>query len=141
MEIWKDIPGQEGRYQVSSKGRVRSLDRVAHFAEYATAAGTNKAASTRLLKGKLLRPGSTKSGHVSVAVGKGNSRLVHQLVLEAFVGPCPARCEVLHVNHNPADNRLENLRYGTRSENLRMDYAAGRRATHPNFNRWGRRYA
>lgn len=120
METWKDIPGYEGRYQVSDEGRVRSLDRpirvVCHGVE-----------AVRIAKGKLLRPGRNKSGHVTVAIGKGNSRQVHQLVLEAFVSPRPAGCEVLHLNHNPADNRLENLRYGTRSENLRMDYAAGTR--------------
>lgn len=120
MEIWKDLPGQEGRYQVSNAGNVRSTDRpvrvVCHGVD-----------TVRIAKGKLLRPGRNKSGHVTVAIGKGNSRQVHQLVLEAFVGPRPAGCEVLHLNHNPADNRLENLRYGTRSENLRMDYAAGTR--------------
>lgn len=120
MEIWKDLPGQEGRYQVSNTGNVRSTDRpvrvVCHGVD-----------TVRIAKGKLLRPGRNKSGHVTVAIGKGNSRQVHQLVLEAFVGPRPAGCEVLHLNHNPADNRLENLRYGTRSENLRMDYAAGTR--------------
>ena len=120
MEIWKDLPGQEGRYQVSNTGNVRSTDRpvrvVCHGVD-----------TVRIAKGKLLRPGRNKSGHVTVAIGKGNSRQVHQLVLEAFVGPRPAGCEVLHLNHNPADNRLENLRYGTRSKNLRMDYAAGTR--------------
>jgi hypothetical protein len=68
-----------------------------------------------------------KSGHLSVAIGKGNSRQVHQLVLEAFVGPCPEGYEVLHLNHEPSDNRLVNLKYGTRSENVRMDYAVGAR--------------
>lgn len=119
-ENWKDIPGFEGRYQVSDLGRVRSLPRrvrlVAHGIE-----------TSRLATGKLLRPGPTRSGHLTVAVGRGNSRLVHQLVLEAFVGPRPEGMEVLHLNHQPTDNRLANLRYGTRSENLRMDYAAGRR--------------
>ena len=120
MEIWKDLPGQEGRYQVSNMGSVRSIDRpvrvVCHGVD-----------TVRIAKGKLLRPGRNNSGHVTVAIGRGNSRPVHQLVLEVFVGPRPAGCEVLHLNHTPADNRLENLRYGTRSENLRMDYAAGTR--------------
>lgn len=126
MEIWKDIPGHEGRYQVSNMGRVRSLAHrvrlVAHGKE-----------TVRLSPGRVLKPGRQQSGYLSVAIGKGNSRQVHQLVLEAFVGPRPAGCEVLHLNHKPADNRLENLRYGTRSENLRMDYAAGRRTVPQNF--------
>lgn len=125
-EAWKDIPGFEGRYQVSDAGRVRSLPHrvrlVAHGKE-----------TTRLAPGHLLKPGTKSSGHVSVAIGKGNSRDVHRLVLEAFVGPCPDGCEVLHLNHNPADNRLENLRYGTRGENLKMDWDDGRRTVHPHF--------
>lgn len=126
MEIWKDIPGHAGRYQVSDEGRVRSLDRPVRV----VCQGID---TVRIAKGKVLRPGPSKSGHVTVALGRGNSRLVHQLVLEAFVGPCPAGCEVLHLNHVPADNRLPNLRYGTRSENLRMDYQAGRRTVPQNF--------
>lgn len=59
---------------------------------------------------------------------KGRQAFVHRLVLEAFVGPCPAGMEVLHINGVRDDNRLENLRYGTRSENMRD---ALRHGTHP----------
>ena len=45
--------------------------------------------------------------------------------MEAFVGPRPEGNEVLHLNGNPSDNRLENLKYGTRRENILMDYATG----------------
>lgn len=120
MEIWKDIPGHEGEYQVSDMGRVKSMPRRVRL----VAGGTE---TTRQVSERILRPGRAASGHVSVALGLGNSRLVHQLVLEAFVGPRPDRHEVLHLNHIPDDNRLVNLKYGTRSENLRMDYAAGKR--------------
>lgn len=117
-EIWKPIPGHEGKYEVSCLGNVRSLTRrvrlVAHGRE-----------TTRVAKGVLLRPGKTQSGHVTVAIGRGNSRPVHQLVMEAFVGPRPEGNEVLHLNGNPSDNRLENLKYGTRRENILMDYATG----------------
>lgn len=44
-------------------------------------------------------------------------RKVHRLVLETYVGPCPKGMECRHLNGNPADNRLENLQWGTRSEN------------------------
>lgn len=130
MENWKDIPGFEGRYQVSDLGRVRSLDHRVRV----VCKGVD---TTRLSPGRILRPGRTKSGHVSVAIGRGNSRLVHQLVLEAFVGPRPDGYDTLHLNHRPDDNRLINLRYGTRSENVAMDWAVGTRVWHPNFNRWG----
>ena len=122
-EEWRPVVGHEGAYEVSNWGHVRSVTRyvrlVAHGIE-----------TKRLSPGKLLKPGKQSSGHVSVAIGKGNSRVVHQLVLEAFVGPCPKNCESLHLNHNPADNRLANLRYGTRSENLKMDYEVGTRVAY-----------
>ena len=120
-ENWKPVVGYEDAYEVSDLGRVRSLSRRVRLV-------TRQAGEiTRSVPERILRPGSARSGHVSVAIGKGNSRLVHQLVLEAFIGSRPEGFEVLHLNHDPADNRLVNLKYGTRSENLKMDYVAGAR--------------
>lgn len=120
-ENWKPVVGHEGAYEVSDLGRVRSLERRVRLV-------TRQAGeTTRRVPERVLRPGATQSGHLSVAIGKNNSRAVHQIVMQAFVGPCPDGCEVLHLNHDPADNRLANLRYGTRSENLKMDYEAGTR--------------
>lgn len=111
-EIWKAIPTYEGMYEVSNYGRVRSLDRdVVCF-------GKVKGAYTSRKKGRLLRPGPSNFGHLSVVLGRRNTRMVHELVLTAFVGPRPAHCECRHLNGDPADNRLENLRWGTRSENI-----------------------
>ena len=126
MEQWKDIPGYKGRYQASTAGRVRSLDREV-IAKYAIGpkAGT---AVLRPLKGRILRPRSDTRGYKYVGLGaKHKSKRIHRLVMLTFAGPCPARYEVLHLNHCPDDNRLENLKYGTRSENLKMDYANGSR--------------
>lgn len=116
-ENWRPIVGHEGAYEVSDLGRVRSLDRViscGHWNKYAK----RFVQTTRRLRGQMLRPGTKPSGHVSVALGKGNSQDVHRLVLEAFVGPCPPGQEALHENDSPADNALANLRWGTRGENL-----------------------
>lgn len=109
-ETWEPVVGYEQKYQVSDLGRVRSVD---HWD------------GRRNVKGKVLSPGNSRSGHVSVSIGKGHSRSVHQLVMESFRGPCPEGHEVLHGNHIPWDNRLDNLKYGTRSENLKADYAVG----------------
>ena len=113
-EIWKDIPGYEGKYQASSMGRIRSIDRIV-FCH-----GNNKKDYQRIMKGRVLRPGKfCKSGHLSVVLGHGkNGSPVHQLVALAFHGPCPEGMEVLHRNGDPTDNRPANLRYGTRSENI-----------------------
>jgi hypothetical protein len=63
---------------------------------------------------------------------------VHQLVCEAFHGPCPAGLETLHEDENGLNNRPENLRWGTRKENLNapgfLAYCRSRRVTH---GRWG----
>ena len=120
-EQWRPVVGHEGAYEVSDQGRVRSLP---HRVRLVVRGGVE---TSRLSPGKVLRPGRCLSGHVSVAIGKGRSVSVHVLVLTAFVGPRPAGYDILHLNHDPADNRLENLRYGTRSENLRMDYENGSR--------------
>lgn len=120
MEEWRDIPGCEGCYQVSSAGRVRSLDREVQYG--------GSRPHVRFLKGKILAPRLDKiSGHVSVFVAPHGSRKIHQLVLLAFHGPCPPGEESLHKNHTPADNRTTNLKYGTRRENILMDHEAGTR--------------
>ena len=58
--------------------------------------------------------------------GKVTCRYVHRLVLEAFVGPCPPGLECLHRDHDTANNRLRNLRWGTRTENIEDKVKAGR---------------
>ncbi len=123
-EIWKDIPSYEGKYQVSNMGRVRSLDRyvrgVCHYSgkEF-----------KRKIKGRILKPGQfCKNGHLSVVLGHGEvGSPVHQLVMRTFVGEPAENMEVLHINGNPQDNRLENLRYGTRTENILDVYYQGGR--------------
>lgn len=112
-ETWRDIPGYEGLYQVSDMGNVKSLDAVIKCS------GTVKGNYLSMRKGKMLRPGKMPSGHVSVSLGKNNSVCVHTLVLLAFVGAPAKGFECLHNNGVPNDNRLLNLRWGTRSDNLR----------------------
>lgn len=121
-EIWKSIPGFEGQYEVSSMGRVRSLDRTV------TVRAGVKSGYLQQRKGAILRPGkNTKQGHVTVSLGRRNSLNVHRIVMLAFKGPCPHGLEVLHINGKAADNRLSNLRYGTRRENNLDIGAHGRR--------------
>lgn len=104
-EVWKDIPGLIGLYQVSSKGRVRSLDRIelrsGHRIRY---------------KGKVLSTPKNYYGYDRVHL-KGKVRLVHRLVAEAFIGPCPSGHEVCHGQEGKQNNSIENIRYGTRSDN------------------------
>jgi hypothetical protein len=112
MEKWRDIPGYEGAYQASNLGRVRSLPReVPRFSKD----GAIKALVR--YKGKVLSSWAKDCGHHNVLLGANNTQLVHRLVLLAFVGPPEPGQECRHLNGNPADNRLENLTWGSRLEN------------------------
>lgn len=68
---------------------------------------------------RQLKPGvNNKYGRQIVSLGRGSgSRYVHHLVLLSFVCPRPYGMECLHNNGNAGDNRLSNLRWGTRAEN------------------------
>lgn len=108
-EMWKPVVGYEGLYEVSDLGNVRSVDRTVIY----------KTGQPRHYKGQTLKL-KPAHGYWRVELnrnGKPACFQVHRLVLAAFVGPLPEGKEVCHNNGNPGDNRLENLRYGTRSEN------------------------
>lgn len=122
MEKWKDIPGYEGKYQASTEGRIRSVDRLVRGKCHYTGKEFY-----RCMKGRILRPGRfCKSGHVSVALGHDAiGSPVHKLIMITFIGPIPDGMEVLHINGNPTDNRLSNLRYGSRTENILDVYRQG----------------
>lgn len=120
-EVWKPLPGYEGSYEVSDQGRVRSMDRFCLGRD-----GRNE-----LHKGKVLKPWAQKRGrYLAVSIRDGatsKKRTVHSLVAEAFLGPRPAGMDVMHLDGNRANNTLENLKYGTRKENLNQTYEYGGR--------------
>jgi hypothetical protein len=107
MEIWKDIPGYEGMYQVSNLGNVKSLSRVLR----------NKY-NTFVSKEKLLTPkiASTKYYFVKLCKNGEKSFAVHRLVMMAFSGV--SDLDVNHKDLNKLNNNLENLEYCTRKENV-----------------------
>lgn len=95
-ETWKPIPDWDG-YEVSDQGRVRRGQRI-------KAQRTNPA------------------GHLQVRLWKGNRETVtgvHRLMLLAFVGPCPEGMEACHYDDDKTNNTLDNLRWDTRSANVR----------------------
>lgn len=121
-EIWRDIPGYEGKYQASTEGRIRSLDRIVKSKNWYTNEWFD-----RHIKGQILKPGIfCKSGHVSVVLGHGAAGSpVHQLVMRTFVGETPPGKEILHNDGNPRNNALSNLRFGTRTDNILDVYRQG----------------
>lgn len=117
-EDWRAVVGFEGSYEVSNLGRVRSLDRTRIYQRFDQGA-KRMVTVTRLHKGHVLRPGTTKSGHQLVVLKRGSGgQYVHSLVLAAFVGPRPDGSECCHGDGDPTNNRVENLRWDTRLANV-----------------------
>lgn len=116
-EIWKDIPCFEGRYQASNLGRVRSLDRVGPYDRHGKK-------QTRTLRGRILLP-RFNGRYLTVSLS-GKTRLLHQLILLAFKGLPPSpNAEGRHLNGQSRDNRADNLKWGTASENQNDRFAHG----------------
>lgn len=120
-EQWRPVAGSEGLYEVSDRGRVRSVDRAV------SVVNRHGTLETRSYRGRLLKPGAQRTGHVTVAIRKGRSVAVHVLVAAAFLGPRPEKADVLHRDGDPSNNHVGNLRYGTRSDNNRDVVFHGRR--------------
>jgi hypothetical protein len=114
MEIWNDVKGYEGLYQVSNLGRVKHLpiDIVVHHEE------------------KILKPQVQNKGRRVVSLWKNNRGkkiLVYRLVAEAFViNNDPKRDVVHHKNFNEKDDSSENLEWTTIKENVHRSRDAGR---------------
>lgn len=109
-ERWLPVKYYVGLYEVSDLGRVRSLVR-----------GTKRGKRG----GRVLKPVPTPPGYLYVLLSKPpnlkrRNLSLHRLVLEAFVGPCPDGMEARHFPDNdPANCKLVNLSWGTRSQNMR----------------------
>lgn len=111
QEIWVPVPGYEGLYEVSNKGRVWSLGRTT-----VDILGRSRPFPSRMLKGSIMTIGYRSV--MLVKDGKQSMAYVHRVVLEAFRGPCPEDFEGCHNNGVRADNRLSNLRWDSRSSNI-----------------------
>lgn len=110
QEIWKDVRGYEGLYQVSNLGRVRSLDRCL----------TNKNGVTRICRGRVLKPQDDTHGYRIVSFGRKNHKKVHRLVAGAFCdNPNPRKFNVVnHKDSNTSNNKASNLEWCTQAYNM-----------------------
>ena len=111
-EIWLNIKGYEGFYQVSNQGRVKSLDREVVYPD----------GHKQQYKGKILKTyiGTTGYLFVTLTVNSKAKRVrVHRLVAEAFIPNPENKPDIDHINTIRTDNRVENLRWATRSENMK----------------------
>ena len=106
MEEWKDIDGYVGLYQISNKGRVKSLHRLDRLG--------------RPVQEKILKHGYNKDGYWQVMLsknGKYKTFRVHRLVDKAFISNPDNLPEVNHIDENKENNNVENLEWCTREYN------------------------
>lgn len=102
-ELWRPVLGYEGIYEVSSFGRV------------------NRVLKSRGTSGGILKPvKNSRNGYWQICLRRDNvprQRKIHRLVLEAFVGPCPEGMEGCHIDDDPDNNHISNLKWDTHRNN------------------------
>ena len=117
IEIWKDILGYEGIYQISNFGIAKSLQRNS----------LGKFGNVILLKEKILKYNKTK-GYLFVTFLKSHkikNQSIHRLVAMAFIPNPDKKPCVNHINGIKIDNRIENLEWCTHSENTKHAFNIG----------------
>jgi hypothetical protein len=99
-EIWKDIEGYEGIYQVSNLGNVKSFKRGSE---------------------RMLKPCKDRRGYLIVDLyknGKHKNNKIHRLVAQAFISNQENKPEINHIDEDKTNNNVDNLEWSTRKENL-----------------------
>ena len=112
LEIWRDIKGYEGSYQVSNLGIIKSLDREVQH----TRGGLSR------IKGRIIKQFACSSGYLKVSLssnGKLKNLMTHQLVACSFLNhtPCGYELTVNHIDFDKINNNVENLELVTQREN------------------------
>lgn len=117
-ERWKPVVGYIGLYSVSNHGRVKSLPRKVPHPR-----------GDLLIQGRMRKQTVGTHGYPVVSLsrkGKVQVFTVHSLVAKAFLGPCRKGHEVLHLDGDPTNCNVSNLRYGTHLENSQDTVRHGR---------------
>lgn len=111
MELWKDVEGFGDMYQVSNKGRVKSLDRAVK----------QRNGSVQIKRGRVMSQTKNHKGYPLISFSKDNkrySRAVHRLVAIAFVENPEGKPQVNHIDGDKTNNNSDNLEWVTASENV-----------------------
>ena len=120
-EIWKDIKGYEGYYQVSSLGNIKSKERIVSH--------NNETGAKRHVKERIMKPAvNRKGGYVTIVLSKNRKQLSHRvnrLVAKAFLDNPKNFPEVHHMDHNKLNNKLDNLKWVSHSDNLKECFDKG----------------
>ena len=120
-EIWKDIKGYEGMYQISNTGDVKSLERIVL---------SNIGSGFRTLKEKVLSKSINTGGYFQVTLSKGGvqkTEVIQKLIAIAFLNHKPNGYNIVidHIDNNPLNNKLSNLQLITTRENSSKDKKGG----------------
>ena len=110
-ELWKPVKGYEGKYEVSSLGRIKSLN-------------FNQKQYEKILKPYI----NVRTKYAYVGLSKHcklKTMPIHRLVAEAFIPNPENKCDVNHKDCNRANNKVENLEWCTRSENIKYGIKYG----------------
>ena len=111
QEVWKPAKGYEGYLEVSTRGNVRSVDRVITVRDGARV-------YEKRVEGRVKAQGkNVQTGYMQIGVNHGKHATVHRLVAETFIPNPENRQQVNHKNFNRTDNRVENLEWCTSGEN------------------------
>ena len=108
-EIWKDIEGYEGYYQISNYGRVKSKERVSPCCY----------GKTRLLKEKIIAPSKDKNGYFRIMLCKDSNKkryYIHELVAQAFISEYKKGKVIHHIDYDNQNNYYKNLFICSRNE-------------------------
>ena len=118
MEIWKEIKGYEGYYEVSNLGNVRSLDRYVCRSD----------GVMQLRKGRIKAQTPSPDGYMTVSLNKdgiNRKERVHRLVAEEFVDGFFEGSVIDHLDGDRTNNRFDNLEWVTQTENVKRSIAIG----------------
>ena len=120
MEIWKELEGYEGDYEVSNMGQVRSITK-----EFECFSRRGNHTHKRIRYGRVIKPRLQNNGYCVVWLsrnGKVKACTVHRLIAKTFIeNPKNLYC-VNHKNGDKTDNRVDNLEWCTSGENLKHAY-------------------
>ena len=127
-EVFRDVLGYEGLYQVSNYGRVKSLERKNIFY-----CGLKKEHLERPTKEKILNYNKSNRGYLQVCLtkdGKSKTYTVHRLVAKAFLPNLKNKRQVNHIDGNKENNSIDNLEWVTSSENNKHAFITGLNKPH-----------